>query len=162
MSGQPGRPGAAHSTAFAAAIVEENRHKEKPLAPAYLTPGASVVWYEIMNAVTADHFQAEDHRTLAAFCEACSLYERMSADAEEEAFTILTEQGVKVNPFHTLYRNTASTIQAFAMRLKLAPSARSKDSAGSKAARRMSAAGERSTRAGLMFRGRKPDDGSGE
>lgn len=154
------RPTSAHSTAFAAAYAEEHRHdaKEKPLAPAYLTAGATVVWYEIMEAVATDHFQSEDYRTLAAFCEACALLERMSGDAEEEPYTIDTEQGVKVNPFHTLYRNTASTIQAFAMRLKLAPSSRAKDNASVKAGRRMSAAQSNSVRAGLMFGGRNGKD----
>lgn len=146
----------ARRQAAAAEYVEHHRHKEKPLAPAYLTPGATLVWYEIMEAVLADHFQPEDYRALAAYCEACALLERMASDADTEPFTVTDDHGVvKVNPFHTLFKNTTSSIAGLAMRLKLVPSTRTKEGAGTKAARGMLAAGQRSTREGLMFKGTK-------
>lgn len=146
----------AQRQAAAARHVEEHRHKEKPLAPAYLTAGATAVWYEIMDAVLADHFQPEDHRALAAYCEACALLERMASDADTEPFTVTDDHGVvKVNPFHTLFKNTTSSIAGLAMRLKLVPSTRTKEGAGTKAARRMLGAGQTTGREGLMFQGKK-------
>lgn len=148
--------GRAHSDAFVARELERARHKEKPLPPAYLTPGAMQVWNEVVDAVDANHFEPGDYRTLAAYCEACALLERMSSDVDDEPYTIEDDKGnVKVNPFHTLFKNTASQIQTFALRLKLAPSTRTKDSAASKRAGRASrsAAGSSRRQAGLMFQG---------
>lgn len=149
-----------HSTAATARHVEANRHRDKPLAPAYLTVGATAVWYEVMEAVAADHFEPGDYRTLAAYCEACALLERMSADADEEPYTITDDKGgVKVNPFHTLFKNTGSQLQTLAIRLKLVPSSRGKESAGAKNARRAGQVqGSTRRQQGLMWQGGQQGD----
>lgn len=145
----------AHSDAAAAARVQANAHRAKPLPPAYLTPGAMAVWNEVIAAMPADHFDPGDYRSLAAYCEACALVERLSAQLDTEPPVIVDDDGVpKQNPFYRVYSTAVNSVQTFAVRLKLLPSTRTKDSAGSKRAARMMRAGDVSQRAGLMFRPR--------
>jgi phage terminase small subunit len=151
----------AHQQAHAAAAVSADAHKPLPLAPPYLTPGATLVWYEIMDAVPRDHFDRGDYRTLAAYCEAAALVERLSEDltTEEPVVTDASTGKTKQNPYFTAFYSAVNTVQGLAVRLKLAPSTRTKDSASSKKATRMIAASRNSSRAGLMFRDRfGPDD----
>jgi phage terminase small subunit len=143
----------AHAMAHAAAAVQEDARKPLPLAPAYLTPGASIVWYEIMRAVTRDHFHPGDYRTLGAYCEAAALVERLSADLDTEQAVVTDEETgkTKTNPYFSAFYAAVNSVQGLAVRLKLAPSTRTKDAASSKRASSMIAARRASVRPGLMY-----------
>ena len=152
-----------HRQAAAAAAVTHEAHKVVPLAPPYLTPGATEVWYELMNAALSTHFEPTDYRTLAAYCEAAALVERLAPMVAEADPVVTDDNGVsKQNPVFTAFRGAVSSVQGFALRLKLAPSTRTKDSAGSKGATRMAGAAARSTRRGLLFDPRRGREEAGK
>jgi phage terminase small subunit len=138
--------------AAAAARVLASVHRPRPAPPVYLTPGAALVWAEVVHAVPVDHFDPGDYRSLAAYCEACALVQRLSAQLADEQPVVTDDDGVtKQNPFFRVYQSAVNSVQTFAVRLKLAPSTRTKDAAGDKRARRMMQAGGGSARTGLMF-----------
>jgi hypothetical protein len=87
------------------------------------------------------------------------MVERLSRELETQPVVITDDDGVtKQNPFYRTYYSAVNSVQTFAVRLKLAPSTRTKDAAGSKRAGRMMRAAGGSARAGLLFHPRGQGD----